>query len=789
MEVNGNVLEESESLVPTDDVISTESMVPAPSKKSLDNFSTDDELTAAVTTTVPDVSDHRSSPGSSQKPPTSDENVSASITDAVPRPSPPSTPPATIVQTPTKKPPRLNAQAIEFSEKRLNLASKSSGATVLEHSAEFKYVDHILNSERNEYGIVPCITRINDNTKMKFVTIGLGVDAYVDTVALENNEAYSGTMSDVQVLGSGKYPTKEWQLMGDITVENNNHRQAFKLPRPAWVQFLKFRFRAHHGDQFYCTLTSIIVNGDSMIDQMQKQLDSANLHADLEDSQAQVYPGDEDMDAEHPVPKGDSVTHMPLSNNEVEGLESTTSDTLSIELDEAVIPSDLTGTTVAITDDVTAIKAAASTSKDSISLENEEGEGERITPSGPVPSTGLSAEGIEFTRKNNAELPIQASDHLEKLGEETVALETHKSIPSQSEDGDLTEAHHDTGTDSTATVNIKGGEVEQSPTRIIPNLPHVDGTHADSGEGATPEVPTQDDVSSTSGKDAVNKKQGVEVNSDLAVPVAEVGEEAEMDSMDIGLAGSSQIFGDSKKSVTSKPLGSENPASSSKSKATDDTTEPLQAPTPKSTKEVSSSPTISSPKPSSTAPSTKKKVSHSTAKNKATSASMKSKTKKNIATATAVGVSSSNSLPGAMVEKLNIFEAVLPKALIPPPDKRIDLPRTGAKIENIFTTFSTKLKAVESGEDKLRQHFADTILVYNSILTSLHQHHLESIDNIAALTARVGAAEAKAEAVSGSLERIYDTVTLLVVSTGISFCFHLYFAWRGIFYSRLYVDV
>ena len=164
VEVNGNLVEERESVVPTEDAISTESIISAPSKTSLDNFSTDNELTAAV----PDLSDDRSSPGSSsQNPPKSDENISSSVMDAVPRPSSTSTPPATVVQTPTKKPPRLNAQAVEFSEKRLNLASKSSGATVLEQSAEFEYVDHILNSEKNEYGIVPCITRINNKTKMK----------------------------------------------------------------------------------------------------------------------------------------------------------------------------------------------------------------------------------------------------------------------------------------------------------------------------------------------------------------------------------------------------------------------------------------------------------------------------------------------------------------------------------------------------------------------------------------------------------------------------------------------
>ena len=102
------------------------------------------------------------------------------------------------------------------------------------------------------------------------MTIGLSEDSQVDGISLKNAEAYSGTMTDVQVLGSAKYPTKQWTLLGEINVENNNNKQSFKLPRPAWINFVKLRFRSHYGDEFYCTLTRVVIKGQSMMYAVQK---------------------------------------------------------------------------------------------------------------------------------------------------------------------------------------------------------------------------------------------------------------------------------------------------------------------------------------------------------------------------------------------------------------------------------------------------------------------------------------------------------------------------------------
>ena len=171
----------------------------------------------------------------------------------------------------------------------MNYAAKSAGAVIIDSSKDFKYVGNILDDVESNYALVPCAS------KHKYVTIGLSEDSQVDGISLKNAEAYSGTMTDVQVLGSAKYPTKQWTLLGEINVENNNNKQSFKLPRPAWINFVKLRFRSHYGDEFYCTLTRVVINGQSMMDAVQKTLDEASF---VDEDEAESRLDDDDQEAD-----------------------------------------------------------------------------------------------------------------------------------------------------------------------------------------------------------------------------------------------------------------------------------------------------------------------------------------------------------------------------------------------------------------------------------------------------------------------------------------------------------
>mgnify|MGYP002212684209 CR=1 FL=1 len=214
-----------------------------------------------------------------------DENISSATGVTLETTKNVTTTPSKVVKK--KKRPYIAAIPTEVDDTRMNYAAKSAGAVIIDSSKDFKYKGNILDDVESNYALVPCAS------KHKYVTISLSEDAQVDGISLKNAEAYSGTLTDVQVLGSAKYPTKQWTLLGEINVENNNNKQSFKLPRPAWINFVKLRFRSHYGDEFYCTLTRVIINGQSMMDAVQKTLDEASFIDEDEDEDG-LYNDDDD---------------------------------------------------------------------------------------------------------------------------------------------------------------------------------------------------------------------------------------------------------------------------------------------------------------------------------------------------------------------------------------------------------------------------------------------------------------------------------------------------------------
>ena len=123
-----------------------------------------------------------------------------------------------------------------------------------------------------------------------------------------------------------------------------------------------------------------------------------------------------------------------------------------------------------------------------------------------------------------------------------------------------------------------------------------------------------------------------------------------------------------------------------------------------------------------------------------------------------------------------MFEDILPTT---PPSfdkKKIDLPRSGAKIENIFTTLTAKLKSVSEDEFQLRDHLTDTIVGYNVILSSLHQKNLENRERIRSLSERLEGTKKTTEFLLQEIENIHTAIMVLLIGLFLSFLFHVYFA-------------
>ncbi len=768
-------------------------------------------------------------------------------------------------QTPPVKvvPPVLSSTPIETpDDTRVNYASKSSGSIVLDSTDVFKYVGHVLNDDSNEYALVPCATR------KKYITISLGQDALVDTVSLHNNEAYSGTLTDVQVLGSAKYPTKQWMLMGEIHVENDNNMQAFKLPRPAWVQFLKFRFRSHHGDEFYCTLTNIKVNGESMMDAMQKTLDEADLIGGEQEKplgQESTKPnspmgGSEYDDGGGKQAKSVSSEVADHADAQVQGHPERSShgegastgqplelaeDRITDEQKQQALKDNKQQALKEMEEKVAAAEAAAEAAGGaSEDGEGSEADGELREAKSP---TGEGME-MDLAGGDPVTMELNPDGELDKcIDESTQAEEGQAFAHSESEGSQEDRESQDSGagaTEETPAIPSQPAQEkgEDQPSASVNKHVPVDNSHgveqragAEAGDGSPPASKKQTAPPSNDGGAGANLDQiknvpqpkGLEEGSSIAKGAPSIGEHDKPASKTVA-ANSPRELKQAKglehaKTTAAIEMGSVGDSTDVPKAAAEDTakaaakmdTGKLRSSVPRNMSVNLPNITISdveekqkqgrntssangpngangagaasAPSPPTSTSGSKPQKKDKAAGGKPSRASSKYK-----------GAASSNSgsvntLKNkeklSMSERLKMFEGILPR---PPPSsdkKKIDLPRSGAKIENIFTTLTAKLKSVSEDEFQLRHHLTDTIVGYNVILSSLHQKNLENKEQLRVLSERAEQAEKTAESVLQEIENIHTAIMVLMVGLFLSFLIHVYYARRRSVDSELFMSL
>eukprot|EP01138_Halocafeteria_seosinensis_P002680 gb/GECG01002740.1/.p1 GENE.gb/GECG01002740.1/~~gb/GECG01002740.1/.p1 ORF type:complete len:1170 (+),score=154.16 gb/GECG01002740.1/:1-3510(+) len=155
-----------------------------------------------------------------------------------------------------------------------DFASQAAGAVILAKNPEAKGAKNLLVDDKDAYCMSPC-------DKSKFVVIGLSEDVLVDTVVLANYERYSSSIKDFLVLGSQRYPTNEWILLGNFTAEDVYGEQTFSVSSNPWTRYIKLVWLSHYGNEFYCTLTSLQVHGSTIMEdfraEMQKSEDEDKI--------------------------------------------------------------------------------------------------------------------------------------------------------------------------------------------------------------------------------------------------------------------------------------------------------------------------------------------------------------------------------------------------------------------------------------------------------------------------------------------------------------------------------
>ncbi len=145
-----------------------------------------------------------------------------------------------------------------------NHASFDLGAKTLGTNKEAKGENSLLKHDRDKYWISPCVLAKGVN----WFAIELNEEVYVHTLALGTFEYYSSTIKHFQLLGQIKYPTDSWKVLGSFQALPDRQYQYFKLRKPLLAKYIKIRVLSHYGNEFYCTLSSVRVYGNTQWEEM-----------------------------------------------------------------------------------------------------------------------------------------------------------------------------------------------------------------------------------------------------------------------------------------------------------------------------------------------------------------------------------------------------------------------------------------------------------------------------------------------------------------------------------------
>ncbi|RNF26177.1 uncharacterized protein Tco025E_01577 [Trypanosoma conorhini] len=141
-----------------------------------------------------------------------------------------------------------------------NYAAAYLGATLTDFSRACKGASSVLNDEKEKYMICAC------EATRKLFTVQLIREIEVRVVTLVNLEHFSSSVKKFMLLGSKKYPTNEWRVLGEFEASPWRGAQHFDVPPQEPVRFLRLMWVTSHGDDSWCTLTAFKAFGVDVLE-------------------------------------------------------------------------------------------------------------------------------------------------------------------------------------------------------------------------------------------------------------------------------------------------------------------------------------------------------------------------------------------------------------------------------------------------------------------------------------------------------------------------------------------
>lgn len=146
-----------------------------------------------------------------------------------------------------------------------NFASFEAGAKIKDKSNGMKKVNSILNEDKDSYLLFPV------DLPKKYFVVQLSEEILMSSLTLINHEFYSSFIKTFQVFGTTKFEDKQWNLFGEFKTNERKNENTFFLSKPTITRYIKINVIDHHGDESFCTLTTLRVQGLTLLEDLKEE--------------------------------------------------------------------------------------------------------------------------------------------------------------------------------------------------------------------------------------------------------------------------------------------------------------------------------------------------------------------------------------------------------------------------------------------------------------------------------------------------------------------------------------
>lgn len=153
----------------------------------------------------------------------------------------------------------------EVKKSTFNFASSEAGAKIKEKSNGMKKVNNILNEDKDSYLL------FSVDLPKKFFIVQLSEEILMSSFTLINHEFYSSFIKTIQVYGTTKIEDNNWKLFGEFKTSEGKNENIFFLSKPTITRYIKINILDHHGDESFCTLTTLRVHGLTLLEDLKQE--------------------------------------------------------------------------------------------------------------------------------------------------------------------------------------------------------------------------------------------------------------------------------------------------------------------------------------------------------------------------------------------------------------------------------------------------------------------------------------------------------------------------------------